>query len=99
MRVDEFEKKVLELEEIVIRIRAPGNKEVGEYDYERQASGGTSVTKWLQTRINPLLENYEYSIIDGRYQHPHGRTSLQRLRESYEFRLREPYELDRSVDK
>ena len=85
MRVDEFEKKVLDLEEIVIRIRAPGEAEVDKYDYERQASGGTSVTNWLQTRINPRLEKYEYeySIIDGNFQHPHGRTSLQRLRESY----------------
>ena len=84
MRVDEFEIKVLDLEEIVIRIRAPREAEVDKYDYERQASGGMSVTNWLQTRIIPRLRDYEYSIIDGRYQHPHGRTSLQRLRESYE---------------
>ena len=84
MRVDEFERVVLELEEIVIRIRAPGECEVDDFDYERQASGGTSVTNWLNTRIIPRLRGYQYSIIDGRYQFPHGRTSLQRLRESYE---------------
>ena len=84
MRVDEFEKKVLDLEEIVIRIRASGGDVVGKYDYKRQASGGMSVTNWLQTRIIPLLGGKEYSIIDGNYQHPHGRTKLQRLRESYE---------------
>ncbi len=84
MRVDEFEKKVLELEEIVIRIRAPEEFEVDDYDYERQASGGTSVTNWVQSRIIPRLRDQQYSIVDGRYQHPHGRTSLQRLRESYE---------------
>ena len=84
MRVDEFERRVLELEEIVLRIRASVDTEVDDYDYERQASGGTSVTYWLQKRITPRLHGLQYSIVDGRYQHPHGRTSLQRLRESYE---------------
>ncbi len=84
MRVDEFERKVFELEEIVIRIRASNDVKVGEYDYERQASGAMSVTSWIQTRIKPRLGETEFSIIDGNYQYPHGRTLLRRLRKTYE---------------
>ena len=84
MRVDEFESRVLELEEIVIRIRAPIETEVEDYDFRRQASAHTSLSSWLETRVYPRTGNYQVSVIDGRLQHPHGRTSLQRVRESYE---------------
>ena len=83
MSVDEFEKEVLRLEEIVIRIRALGFENVGDYPYQRRASGGTSVTEWLNTRIYPILGEHEVCIIDGNWQHPHGRTKLDTLRDSY----------------
>lgn len=84
MTVDEFENTVLRLEEIVIRIRTSVYEEIDAYDYQRRASGSTSVTEWLNTRIYPFLGNHEMCIIDGNWQHPHGRTKLSTLRDSYD---------------
>lgn len=84
MRVTEFEAAVLEIEEIVIRIRAPTSVEVGDYEYERQAAAGTSVTEWLRTRVVPKLDGYQVSVVDGYSNEPHGRTRLRTLRASYD---------------
>lgn len=84
MTVEEFEKAVLETEEVVIKVRAGSKETVQDYPFQRQASGGTSVSDWLATRITPLIGDFEVSIIDGNYVRPHGRTTMRRLRESYE---------------
>jgi hypothetical protein len=80
----DFEAKVLEREEVVIRIRAPSSEMVEDYDYSRKATGSTSITDFLDTRIRPLLDGKEVSIIDGSFASPHGRTKLDRVRSSYE---------------
>ena len=82
--VAEFEAKVLEKEEIVLKIRATTNTQVTDYDYDRKAAGNSSVTDWLEGRIKPLLNNNEVVIIAGDYATPHGRTRLDTLRTSYE---------------
>lgn len=82
--VAEFEAKVLEKEEIVIRIRAPAGAKVSDYTYERKAAGTQSTTDWLEGRIKPLLDGHEVVVVDGDYATPHGRTKLERLRSSYE---------------
>ncbi len=82
--VVEFEAKVLEKEEIVIRIRAPAGKKVSDYVYERKAAGSQSITDWLDGRIRPLIGSHEVAVVDGAYTTPHGRTKLDRLRSSYE---------------
>lgn len=82
--VGEFESKVLEQEEIVIKIRAPIGSMVKDFTYERKAAGNQSITDWLDGRIRPLINNNEVVIIDGEYTNPHGRTKLERLRNSYE---------------
>ena len=84
MTVIQFENVVLRLEEIVIRIRASSNDQVEGYDYRRQASGTTSVTEWLNTRIRPRLGGLEVSVMDGNSQETHGKTRLSTLRASYE---------------
>ena len=84
MRVIEFEQAVLDIEEVVIRIRAPQAERVDEYDYERRAAGSTTVTNWLETRIVPRLKGHQVSIVDGNGQTPHGRTKLETLRSTYE---------------
>ena len=83
MTVTEFEQRVLELEEIVIRIRAPKYSEVDNYDYRRQAAENTSVSNWLHTRIPPSIHKMGVSVLDGNLQEPHGRTLLSTLRASY----------------
>ncbi len=82
--VTEFEAKVLEQEEIVIRIRAPSSSKVFDYTYERKAAGNQSTTDWLEGRIRPLVGDNEVVIVGGDYTAPHGRTKLERLRSSYE---------------
>jgi hypothetical protein len=82
--VAEFESKVLEKEEIVIKIRAPANTQVQNYDYDRKAAGNSSITDWLDGRIKPLIKNNEVVIIAGDYASPHGRTKLDTVRKGYE---------------
>ncbi len=82
--VAEFEAAVLEREGIVLRIRAPSGTKVSAYSYERKAAGNQSTTDWIEGRIKPLLNGFEFCIIDGNYTQPHGRTRLDRLRDSYD---------------
>jgi len=82
--VAEFEAKVLEREEIVIKIRAPAKTKVADYDYDRKAAAGSSVSEWLETRIKPKISGNEVEVISGKYAVPHGRTKLETLRKSYE---------------
>jgi hypothetical protein len=87
--VRELEERILELEEIVIRIRAPHLSQVNDYSskdgpYTRKAAGTTSITDWLEQRVKPCIGDLEYSIVSGEYTTPHGRTKLSTLRNSYE---------------
>lgn len=82
--VAEFEAKVFEQEEILIKIRAPSSAKVSDYSYTRKAAGTQSTSDWLEGRIKPLIGEFEVSVIDGAYATPHGRTKLERLRSSYE---------------
>ncbi len=78
-----FEASVFQIEQITIRIRAPMNEEVGIYDYERMANGGTTVSDWLDKRVRPKIRRFEVSVIDGNHQHPHGLTKLRTVRATY----------------
>jgi len=82
--VRELEAKVLEIEEIVLVVRAPGSTMVNDYDYSRKAAGNTSVTDYLDGRLKQCLDGHEFTIINGDHTSPHGRTKLSTLRESYE---------------
>lgn len=82
--VNEFEAKVLEIEEVVIRIRAPSSTKVLDYMYERKAAGNQTIADWLDGRIRPLITGNEVSVIGGDCTSPHGRTKLETLRSSYE---------------
>ncbi|WP_323142361.1 hypothetical protein [Massilia phyllosphaerae] len=82
--VREFEQKVLEREEVVLIVRAAASETVYDYDYARKAAGTTSVSDWLEQRIKPCLEGKEFMIVSGDHSHPHGRTKLETLRNSYE---------------
>ena len=84
MNVGEFEQRVLEVEKVVIRVRADTNTDIGGFDYKKKAGGGTSVSHWLDKRISPSLNGLEVSIIDGNYEQPHGKTLMKNLRSSYD---------------
>jgi hypothetical protein len=78
-----LEEKIFDLEQVVVKIRAPLDAEVDDYGYERKAAASTSVSDWLESRIKPLVKGHEVAIIGGNYTTPHGRTKLGTLRESY----------------
>jgi hypothetical protein len=82
--VAEFEAKVLEKEEIIIKVRAPKGALVDDYSYDRKAAGSQSTTDWLAGRIKPCTNGFEIAVIDGEYSTPHGRTKLDTLRTGYE---------------
>lgn len=80
----EFEDKVLETEEVVIRLRCPNDQMVDSYDFSRKAADNTSLTDWLETRIKPRIGDLTCDVIDGQtFQKPHGRTSMAKLRDTY----------------
>ncbi len=82
--VIEFEAKVLEKEEIVIRVRASFSAKVSDYNYDRKAAKNQTITGFLTERIKPALNGYGVVIVGGDYTTPHSRTKLGRLRKSYE---------------
>ncbi len=80
----ELERQIFEKEEIRVVIRAPRDTTFDEYDFERKTSINTSVTDWYNTRLKPILGNeYDADIIDGSGTNPHGRTKIEKVRNSY----------------
>lgn len=84
--VREFEQKVREKEEVTLVVRAASNTMVEDYDFNRKAAEGTSLTDWLEKRIRPRLGNHECDVISPDYvvATPHGRTKIGTLRSQYE---------------
>jgi hypothetical protein len=85
MRPAELEQAVFDLEEVRIVVRAPRREELGNFDYDRKAAGNTSITDWLEQRIYPLTGDHSVVVVDGSGALPHGRTRMERLRNSYIF--------------
>lgn len=79
----DLERQIFEKEEIRVVIRAPRNTLFDEYTFERKAAVNTSITDWYNTRLKPILGNYDADIIDGSGTNPHGRTGIERVRNSY----------------
>lgn len=84
MTVDELEKRIFEVEEFRVVVRAPHSDKVGDYDFKRKADRGGSLTNWCRSRLEPLINGHEYIVLDGVCGVPHGRTKLETLRASYE---------------
>ncbi|MGA8611012.1 MAG: hypothetical protein WB760_04735 [Xanthobacteraceae bacterium] len=79
----EIEQAVFDLEEVRIVIRAPVREKLDDFDYDRKAAGTTSITDWLDQRIKPLLGPHQVVVVDGTGALPHGRTKMDKLRDSY----------------
>ena len=80
----DLERQIFEKEEIRVVIRAPKNTMFDEYGYDRKAAVNTSITDWYATRLKPLLGvYYDADIIDGYGTNPHGRTQIEKVRNSY----------------
>lgn len=85
----DFVGKVEDLEGIKLRAWGEPDTVVDDYDYKRCAAENTSITDFIDTRIKPKLEVAEgksvpVEIIDGNYTKPHGRTSMGKLRKTYD---------------
>lgn len=79
----DLERQIFEKEEIKVVIRAPKNQEFEEYGFERKSAVTTSITDWYNTRLKPILGNFDADIIDGYGTNPHGRTKIETVRNSY----------------
>jgi hypothetical protein len=81
----EFEKQVLEIEGIVIIVRAPRNKMVPSYAWIKRCPDTSTVSTLNKNRFNKDLPgDPEITIISGNYNTPNPRTLLKTLRKSYE---------------
>jgi hypothetical protein len=84
MQVWKFEKKVYEIEGVRIIVRANTDATVEEFDFERCASGNTTLADWLARRIYPYTGDYEVTVVSGSGAlDPHGKTHMSTLRDSY----------------
>ncbi|WP_290689416.1 MULTISPECIES: hypothetical protein [unclassified Haematobacter] len=81
--VKQLEEKILDLEEIVLVIRAAGKTQVEDYEFERKSSKESSVSDWIEGRLKKSINDLEFQIVSGDGTKPHGRTKLKKLRESY----------------
>ena len=84
MIVSEFENRIFEIEEVRLIVRAPAGAEVEDYDFQRCAADGATVTEWLKQRVHPRVGEFEVTLIDGTGVSPHGRTKMMTLRQTYE---------------
>lgn len=85
MTVWELEQAIYDKEEVRVVIRAPWRTAVGDYEYQRAAAGSSTITEWLQQRVQPLLRGgEELVVVDGNGGLPHGRTKMSTLRATYE---------------
>lgn len=80
----DLERQIFEKEEIRVVIRTPRNTLFDEYNFERKAAINTSITDWYNTRLKPILgDGVDADIIDGYGTIPHGRTGIERVRNTY----------------
>lgn len=78
-----IEYKVWEIEHIKIIVEGCINTYVLDYTYKKAMPGKCTVKKLMETRIDPLLQGYNYIILDGDLNEPHGNMLLKNLRNSY----------------
>lgn len=81
--VAELEDKIWTTEGVRVVVRAAQSDLVDDYDYKRKIASTSSVTDWGNGRLKPILNGKDYYVVDGSGTRPHGRTSMERVRESY----------------
>ncbi|MCG5517430.1 MULTISPECIES: hypothetical protein [unclassified Ectothiorhodospira] len=83
MKIREIENKAWSMDGIRIVIRGNENEDLGEYTQKNAAQANWSVTKYLDTRIKPLIGGHAAIVLMGDGEQPHGRTLLSSVRDSY----------------
>jgi hypothetical protein len=84
MTPSQIETAVFKLEQIRIVVRAPTSTKLGDFDYDRKAANGSSVSEWIDTRLKPILNGHDVVVVNGTGHLPHGKTRLDNLRKSYD---------------
>lgn len=83
MTIKELEKKVWDQDRVRIVLRDRSTVKVGKYIYQYAAQETWSIKKFLDNRINPLIEDREVVVLDGKGKIAHRGTSLKTIRLSY----------------
>jgi hypothetical protein len=81
--ISELERQIFEKEEIRVTVRDGSGALVDPYPYERKEADSTSLSKWLERRVQPLVGNREIVVSNGQGIQPHGRTQVEKVRASY----------------
>lgn len=81
--IQEIEDKIWEVEGIRVVIRGPENQAANVYDYQNAAQETWSITKLIDSRIQPCVPGVEIMVIQGNGEEPHGRTLLKNVRGTY----------------
>lgn len=89
--VGEFERQVLELEGIRVKLVHPSGRKVRKdkdglppYKYERAARSSWTVKTWLRHRIRGSRNGFAVEVLDGRGDPVWGNTLLSTVRATYE---------------
>jgi len=83
MKICDIENKAWTMDGIRIIIRGSEQKKLGNYSQKNAAQGNWSITKYLDSRIKPLIADCEVLVLLGDGEQPHGRTLLSSVRDSY----------------
>ena len=83
MKIHEIENKAWSMDGVRIIIRAAENEDLGDYTQRNAAQANWNVTKYIDTRIKPLIGDKEVIVLLGDGEQPHGRTLLSSVRDSY----------------
>lgn len=81
--IQELEDKIWEVEGIRVVIRGAERTAVMVYDYQNAAQETWSITKLIESRIQPCAPGIEVMVIQGNGEEPHGRTLLKNVRGTY----------------
>jgi len=83
MKIHEIENKAWSMDEVRIVIRGSENEDLDDYTQKNAAQANWSVTKYIDTRIKPVIGDKEVIVLLGDGEQPHGRTLLSSVRDSY----------------
>lgn len=79
----EFERQVFDKEEVKLILRTPREQMFPAYNFQNKAASNMSISDWVETRVRKLVGDTQIEIIKGDGSTPHGRTHIEKVRESY----------------
>lgn len=84
INVREFEDQVWEIEGVRLVVHAPNDTLVEPYTYQNATASGTNVTKWIENRVSPCINDHTVMVVQGNGEQPHGRTLIRNVRSYYQ---------------